>query len=88
MAIAIRRRQLILALSGAAAAWPFTVRAQQGAPTRRVGVLQVPPENDANFRSWRTLFVARLRELGWTDLMVGCRGLSAGTRPGAIRSSS
>lgn len=67
MAIAIRRRQLILALSGAAAAWPFTVHAQQGAPTRRVGVLQVQPENDANFRSWRTLFVARLRELGWTD---------------------
>ena len=29
--------------------------------------LQAQPESDADFRSWRMQFAARLRELGWTD---------------------
>jgi ABC-type uncharacterized transport system substrate-binding protein len=60
----VRRREFITAL-GSAAAWPLAARAQQG--PRRVGVLQAQPESDADFRSWRMQFAARLRELGWTD---------------------
>jgi len=62
----MRRREFITLAGGAAAAWPSLVQAQ---PTdrRRVGVLQAQPESDTDFRSWRMLFAARLRELGWTD---------------------
>ena len=67
MAIAIRRRQLILALSGAAALVAFHGARAAGRTYTAGRRVPVPPENDANFRSWRTLFVARLRELGWTD---------------------
>ena len=67
MAIDIGRRQFISALGGSAVAWPLAARAQQGDRPRRVGVLQAQPVTDANFSSWRSLFAARLRELGWTD---------------------
>jgi putative tryptophan/tyrosine transport system substrate-binding protein len=68
MAIAIERRQFISGLSSAAATWPLAARAQQSSSSvKRVGVLQVQPENDADFHGWRTLFAARLKELGWTD---------------------
>ena len=67
MAIGIGRRQFIFAIGGTAFAWPLAGHAQQGDRPRRLGVLQGQPESDANFRSWRTLFAARLRELGWTD---------------------
>ena len=66
MAINIDRRTLIVGLGGAAT-WPLAARAEQGERPRRVGVLQAQPESDADFRSWRMLFAARLRELGWTD---------------------
>ena len=66
MAIGIGRRQFISALGGATA-WPLAARAQQGERPRRVGVLQAQPESDADFRSWRAMFAARLRELGWTE---------------------
>jgi putative ABC transport system substrate-binding protein len=67
MAIRIGRRQFISAIGGAAVAWPLAARAQQGDRSRRLGVLQAAPESDADFRSWREMFAARLRELGWTD---------------------
>ncbi len=59
----MRRRDLIKIIAGSATAWPLAAQAQQ----RRVGVLQAQPESDADFRSWRMQFAARLRELGWTD---------------------
>ena len=67
MTIGIGRRRFISALGGAVVARPLAARAQQGDRPRRVGVLQAQPETDANFSSWRSLFAARLRELGWTD---------------------
>jgi putative ABC transport system substrate-binding protein len=63
----MKRREFITLLGGAAAAWPLAARGEQGERMRRVGVLQVQPETDADFRSWRMLFAARLRELGWID---------------------
>jgi len=65
----MKRREFITTLLGSAvsAAWPSLVQAQPTDRRRRVGVLQAQPESDTDFRSWRMLFAARLRELGWTD---------------------
>ena len=65
--LSVRRREFITLLGGAAAAWPSLVQSQPTDRPRRVGVLQAQPESYADFRSWRMLFAARLRELGWTD---------------------
>src|SRR3989440_5047668 len=64
----IRRREFILALGGAAAAWPLAARAQQ--PARyRIGHLAIaaptdtPPPPPANWDA----FVQGLREAGYTE---------------------
>jgi len=43
----MRRREFIRLISGAAAAWPFTVCAQQGDRMRRIGVLTGTRAEDA-----------------------------------------
>jgi putative ABC transport system substrate-binding protein len=66
MAIHIRRREFIVTLGGAAAAWPLGVRAQQGERMRRIGFLSAAPETQemtANTGAFRRA----LQELGWTD---------------------
>jgi putative ABC transport system substrate-binding protein len=60
----MRRREFILALGGAAAAWPFAARAQQpGKPT--IGFMGSTTPTVA--AQWVGSFVQRLRELGWLE---------------------
>jgi putative tryptophan/tyrosine transport system substrate-binding protein len=63
----MRRREFITLLGGATAAWPRTVRAQQGERTRRVGVLMGYAEGDPGAQSYLAAFRDALANLGWTD---------------------
>jgi putative tryptophan/tyrosine transport system substrate-binding protein len=67
MAIDIARRKFIVALSGAAVAWPLAARAQQLAAMRRVGVLMNISENDPEAQGLVTAFRQGLAQLGWVD---------------------
>jgi len=60
----MRRREFIVLLGGAAVSWPFPVRAQQAGKLPTIGFLGA----DASaFSPWTAAFVARLRELGWSE---------------------
>jgi putative ABC transport system substrate-binding protein len=67
MAIRIRRREFIVTLGGAVAAWPFAARAQQGDRVRRIGVLMPLDENDRERKRQVSAFKQALADLGWTD---------------------
>ena len=67
MAINIARRKFIAALSGAAAAWPLTARAQQAERLRRVGVLNGTGADDPQGQADVAAFLQGLQKLGWTD---------------------
>ena len=62
----MRRREFITLLGGAAAAWPFTVRAQQGDRIRRIGVLTGTRADDADNKARFAAFEQALQQLGWT----------------------
>jgi putative ABC transport system substrate-binding protein len=64
MTVTIGRRELLAALGGAAAAWPFAARAQQ-AKMPTIAVLGTA--SAAAWGPWTAAFVLRLRELGWID---------------------
>jgi putative ABC transport system substrate-binding protein len=63
----MRRRQFITLLSGAAAAWPLSARAQQAERARRIGVLMNLAADDAEGQAWIAEFLQALQQLGWTD---------------------
>jgi len=61
----MKRRELILLLGGAAAAWPVAARAQQGERMRRIGVLVGTVETDPESQARIAAFNRGLQALGW-----------------------
>ncbi len=67
MALNIGRREFIVALGGAAAAWPLAAHAQQPEQMRRVGVLNGGSADDLGVQANYVAFLQGLQQLGWTD---------------------
>ena len=61
----MNRRDFILALGGAAAAWPLAARAQQSGKLPTIGFLG--GATASAWSNWSAAFVQRLRELGWSE---------------------
>jgi putative ABC transport system substrate-binding protein len=61
----MKRRQFITLLGGAAAGWPLTARAQQGARVRRIGVFMPGVADDPEGQARIGAFLQGLGELGW-----------------------
>src|SRR5262245_13474164 len=66
MAIHIERREFVVALGGAAAAWPLAAHAQQAERVRRIGVLMPFDENDPEGQLLYSAFTQALADLGRT----------------------
>ncbi|MGB6816961.1 MAG: ABC transporter substrate-binding protein, partial [Pseudolabrys sp.] len=62
----MRRREFITLIGGAAAAWPFAVRAQQPERMRRIGILLPAAADNTEFQAWVGSFLQGLQQLGWT----------------------
>jgi ABC-type uncharacterized transport system substrate-binding protein len=59
----MRRRQFVTLLGAAAAAWPFTARAQQAGRMRRIGILRFTKQDQAVINS----LLRGLQALGYVD---------------------
>ncbi len=62
----MKRREVILALGGAAVAWPLAAQAQQNEPTRRIGVLMTTAD-DAEGQRRLSAFREGLEKRGWAE---------------------
>ena len=67
MTVTIGRRKLLVALGGAAAAWPLAARGQQPERMRRVGVLVNSVEADPAVQGRIAAFRQALERLGWLE---------------------
>jgi len=65
MTVTIRRRELLAALGGAAAAWPLAARAQQTERVRRIGIIQPASSDDAEYQIRVGALLQELQQLGW-----------------------
>ena len=63
---AMRRRDFIKVIGGAAATWPVAVRSQQGERMRRIGVLMFSAKEDPQSMLKLGAFVEQLQRLNWT----------------------
>src|SRR5262249_26526011 len=63
----VKRREFITLMGGAAAAWPFTARAQQTEQMRRIGVLIPAATDDKIFQARLAALLQGLQQLGWSD---------------------
>jgi putative tryptophan/tyrosine transport system substrate-binding protein len=64
---AMRRREFIALVGGAATAWALVARAQQAEPMRRIGALMTLSEDDPEGRERMQAFLQSLQQLGWSD---------------------
>jgi hypothetical protein len=64
---ALRRRDFISLLGGAAAAWPLGARAQQGERMRRIGVLMGVSGDDPETKARIAAFRWGLERRGWWE---------------------
>ena len=64
---AMRRREFVTFLTGAAAIWPLTARAQQSDQMRRIGVMMAFAEDDPEALLRVTTLREELLKLGWTE---------------------
>jgi len=60
----MKRREFITLFGGGMVAWPLAARAQQAGKLPTIGFLGA---DATGWRPWTDAFVARLRELGWTE---------------------
>jgi hypothetical protein len=67
LGLAMRRRDFINALAGAAIIWPLPARGQQSERMRRIGVLMGYAESDPAAQTQVSAFRAALAKLGWTE---------------------
>ena len=67
MTVTIGRRELLVALGSAAAAWPLVARAQQPDRARRIGVLMGTAESDPDQKAMVSVFTRALEDLGWKE---------------------
>jgi len=67
MTVTIGRRKLLVALGGAAVAWPLAARAQQAERMRRIGVLTPFASDDPAEQTNVLAFEQALAQLGWID---------------------
>jgi len=65
MASCIGRRKFLATLGGAAAAWPFAARAQQGERMRRIGVLMPGDADNPDNQARLAAFLQGLQQFGW-----------------------
>jgi putative tryptophan/tyrosine transport system substrate-binding protein len=63
----MRRREFIVGLGGATAAWPLVTRAQQPERMRRIGVLVNGIEDDLEMQARLAAFRQGLGQLGWSE---------------------
>jgi putative ABC transport system substrate-binding protein len=61
------KRRDFIGLLGGTAAWPFTARAQQTEPMRRIGVLMPGAENDPEYQARIRVFQQELQKAGWAE---------------------
>jgi putative ABC transport system substrate-binding protein len=63
----MQRRDFIKGITGAAAVWPLTARAQQPDRVRLIGVLLPALKDDPDYQQWVGAFLKALQGLGWID---------------------
>jgi len=63
----VKRREFIVLLGGAAAAWPLAARTQQSERMRSIGVLMSLAADDRETQVRHAAFLQSLQQLGWTD---------------------